>query len=124
MDSPILLLADDAKIFRSIKCNADYLQLQCDLDMLYEWSKTWLLGFNVSKCYHLHLGSSHCYGNYFINGTIISSVCFVRDLGVNVDSLLKFHTHTSMVTAKANRILAVNVLNTWMLTCFFNYIGH
>ena len=56
VDSPILLFADDAKIFRSIRCEADYLQLQRDIDILFEWSRTWLLNFNISKCYVLHLG--------------------------------------------------------------------
>jgi len=48
VDSPILLFADDAKIFRSIRSEADYLQLQRDIDLLYEPSNTWLLSFNIS----------------------------------------------------------------------------
>jgi len=54
MDSPILLFADDTKIFQSLRSEADYLQLQQDIDLLYEWSNTWLLSFNISKRYTLH----------------------------------------------------------------------
>ena len=107
VDSPILLFADNAKIFRSIRCEADYLQLQWDIDISFEWSKTWLLNFNISKCYALHLGLTHSYGNYCINGNVITSTESVKDLGIVVDSSLKFHNHTAIVTARANRILAV-----------------
>ena len=109
VDSPILLFADDAKIFRSInRCEADYLQLQRDIDILFEWSRTWLLNFNISKCYVLYLGLTHSYGNYCIDGNVITSTESVKDLGIVVDSSLKFHNHTAIiVTARANRILAV-----------------
>ena len=107
VDSSILLFADDAKIFRSIRCEADYLQLQRDIDILFEWSRTWLLNFNISKCYVLHLGLTHSYGNYCIDGNVITSTESVKDLGIIVDSSLKFHNHTAIVTARANRILAV-----------------
>ena len=105
VDSPILLFADDAKIFRSIRCEADYLQLQRDIDILFKWSRTWLLNFNISKCYVLHLGLTHSYGNYCIDGNVITSTESVKDLGIIVDSSLKFHNHTAIVTARANRIL-------------------
>ena len=68
--------------------------------------KTWLLNFNVSKCYVLHLGLTHSYGNYCIDGNVITSES-VKDLGVVIDSSLKFHNHTATVAARANRILAV-----------------
>ena len=35
VDSPILLFADDAKIFQSIRSEGDYLQLQKDIDILH-----------------------------------------------------------------------------------------
>ena len=108
VDSTILLFADDAKLYRSIRCEADYLQLQHDIAIiLYEWSKTWLLNFNISKCYLLHLGPIHLYGKYHINGSEITPTESVKDLGIIVDSSLKFHMHTSTVAARANRLLAL-----------------
>ena len=120
VDSTILLFADDAKLYRSIRCEADYLQLQHDIAILYEWSKTWLLNFNISKCYLLHLGPIHLYGKYYINGSEITPTESVKDLGIIVDSSLKFHVHTSTVAARANRLLALinksfEYLNTNML---------
>ena len=66
-----------------------------------------MLNFNISKCYVLHLGLTHSYGNYCIDGNVITSTESVKDLGIIVDSSLKFHNHTAIVTARANRILAV-----------------
>ena len=101
--SPILF-ADDTKIYQSITCEANYLQLQRDIAILYKWSKTWLLNFNVSKCYLLHFGPIHCYGRYYINGSEITSTESFKDLGIIVDSSLKFHMHTSTVAARANQM--------------------
>ena len=40
--SLIFLFADDAKLFQSITCDLDIVQLQADADNFFEWSKTWL----------------------------------------------------------------------------------
>ena len=55
-----------------------------------------------------------------MNGNVITSTESIKDLGITVDCSLKFHSHTAIVTAKANRILAVinksfEYLNTNML---------
>jgi len=63
--------------------------------------------FNISNCYTLHLGCTHCYGDYYMNGNVITSTESIKDLGITVDCSLKFHSHTAIVTTKANRILAV-----------------
>ena len=82
VDSPILLFADDAKIFQSIRSEGDYLQLQKDIDILHNWSKTWLLSFNISKCYVLHLSRTHSYGDYYMDGNVIVSTESIKDLGI------------------------------------------
>ena len=69
-----------------------------------EWSKTWLLNFNISKCYLLHLGPMipiHFCGKYHINKSEITSTEpeFVKGLRIIVDSSLKFHLLTSTVAS-------------------------
>ena len=96
---------------------------------MYEWSKTWLLNFNSSKCYLLHLGPIHLYGKYHINGSEITPTDSVKDLGIIVDSSLKFHMHTSTVAARANRLLALinksfEYLNTNMLLQLYKSFVH
>ena len=63
--------------------------------------------FNISKCHLLHLGPTHCYGGHYINGSVITPTESVKDLGIIVDPSLKFHIHTSTVTARANQMLAL-----------------
>ena len=107
VDSPILLFADDTKVYRAIKCREDHLQLQSDIDKLLVWSNMWQLKFNIAKCTLLHLGKPHSYGDYKLDGVAISQSNIVKDLGVLIDTDLKFHAHTSMVVARANRLLGI-----------------
>ena len=39
----------------------------------------------------LHLGPTHCYGGYYINGSVITPTESVKDLGIIIDPFLKFH---------------------------------
>ena len=45
--------------------------------------------------------------SYFMNGQPLPTVNVEKDLGVYVDSQLKFHHHTAAVIARANCILAI-----------------
>ena len=56
-------------------------------------------------------------GSYYINGSVITPTESVKDLGIIVDPSLKFHIHTSTVTARANRMLAlINKLFEYLST--------
>jgi len=107
VNSSILQFADDLKMFKVIKGTQDFQELQNDIDMLLVWADKWLLRFNVSKCYVLHLGPPHGYGEYNMQGTKISSSDTIKDLGIHIDNNLKFHFHTASVILKANRTLAI-----------------
>ena len=52
--SKVLKFADDTKVFRKIKCDADRQHLQDDLNKLIEWSEKWQMLFNFGKCKCLH----------------------------------------------------------------------
>jgi len=72
--SPVYLFADDTKVFRVIRNREDYLALQNDLNLLYNWPLTWQLTFNILKCKHLHLGPPHHFEPYHINSLEIDRV--------------------------------------------------
>ena len=88
--SKLVQFADDVKMFKTIVSVNDCLQLQHNINLLYEWSKKWQLKFNFSKCYLLHLGKPHEFGEYTIDGNVINCD-LVKDLEVQIDSKLKFH---------------------------------
>ena len=44
------LFADDSKMYLCVKSRTDQEIIQADLFKLCDWSKTWLLTFNVAKC--------------------------------------------------------------------------
>ena len=103
-----LMFADDTKIYRKITTREDALQLQSDIDKLEEWSKIWQLHFNHDKCHVLTLGKfdniqyAHRYAVY---GNEIEHVFDEKDLGVTIDSELKFEEHIAKKVNIANAIV-------------------
>ena len=56
LECPVLLFADDAKIFKEIRSQDDIEAMQRDLRRLENWSEKWLLDFNAEKCATMHIG--------------------------------------------------------------------
>jgi len=71
VSSFIFLYADDAKnSSKGSRCE-DMEQLQIDLNSLGDWSRKWLLQFNLSKCKVMHFGKrlfSFQYSRHDVNG--------------------------------------------------------
>ena len=107
LQSTARIFADDTKVYRPLITPADTLILQNDIANLLEWSKTWQLSFNESKCKILHLGTTNQKQDYYMNGTTLESMEKERDLGIIIDNRLKFHEHAAATISKANQILAV-----------------
>jgi len=57
IDSNILKLADDTKIFREIRNSIDCSLLQAGLDKLVLWAQKWQMECNVDKCKIMHVGN-------------------------------------------------------------------
>ena len=81
--------------------------LQTDLDSLSLWSAKWQLPFNEGKCTSLHLGSNNSLRCYTLNSKPIKSVPEERDLGIIIDSSLKFRSQAAAAIARASRMLGV-----------------
>ena len=108
--NPVLLFADDTKIFSKVCRNSsleDIAQIQRDIDKLFMWSMKWQLFFNISKCKSLHLGGFNPKYTYQMNSQPIEQVSNEKDLGITIDSLMKFHIQTSLVTSKALRTVGI-----------------
>ena len=82
-----------------------------------EWSNTWLMRFNASKCHLLKITRQRKYlpTTYNINGVQLQEVDHHPYLGVELTSDLTWKTHISNITSKANRIL--NLLKRHLYGC-------
>jgi len=95
------LFADDLKLFTSIKTNLDMPALQSTLGRLQQWCADWQLTINTTKCHVLHLGKNNINPPYFLNGCQIGASQDVTDLGVDIDSCLKYNLHINKIIGKA-----------------------
>ena len=60
------LFADDCKLYKNVKSEADLKELQEDIYRLCQWSKEWLLGFNFKKCKIVSYGNCQFEYEYYM----------------------------------------------------------
>ena len=99
VSSNLFMFADDLKLNRSITQPLDTTLLQHDVNTLFHWTQDRLLNLSNECC--------NTNPNYILDNVPLAVSTCVRDLGVWIDDKLKFHEHTSVTIAKANRILAL-----------------
>ena len=98
------LYADDVKLYCYIDSNADTETLQHNIDALRIWSDTWQLNISIAKCAALTLGNrSITLDPYRLYNSDIVNVCNTRDLGISIDSHLKFTLHINQLCGNARR---------------------
>lgn len=105
IQSLISKFADDTKMGARALTEADRERLQRDLDTLVNWANRWQMEFNVEKCKVLHLGSNNQRFQYTMSGIPLETTEEEKDLGVYVDSDLKFKKQCSEACKKANKAL-------------------
>ena len=100
------IYADDTKAYTSIKSDEDHTRLQQSIDEMYNWTQTWQLHFNSSKCKILHIGEDNPKHTYFIgNGNSrhqIETTTLEKDLGIFVDTELNFEDHIEYIVKRAS----------------------
>ena len=101
--------------------------LQADLDHIQRVSSSWQLRLNTRKCVGMHFGRGPV-NNYCIDGIPLEKVDSYRDLGVMVDSSLKFHMHVRGVVGRAGAMMSELLRSTvcrdrdFMVTLFTSHI--
>lgn len=107
----VKLFADDVKLYS--KVHTDPHVLQYCLNRVAEWSRDWQLPISENKCCVLELKrlSDVVYG---LENYVLPTVQETDDLGVTVDSGLKFSQHVSKLTAKGHRLANL------ILKCFLS----
>ena len=75
--------------------SANQNKLQEDLDALYDWSITWGMKFNVSKCNILRVARTHTVFDreYTLGGESLNIVESEKDLGIWLHSILGWNDH-------------------------------
>ena len=118
LNSRVAMFADDSKCYRTIKCPGDREFLQRDLSALHQWSVSWDLSFNASKCFLLRISRKRTQSDhsYSLGSELINSAPSQNDLGVIVGSDLKWSLHIRKCIAKANRMLGFLRRNCSRLT--------
>ena len=120
LTSPYAIFADDLKIYACVShasggvvpCTVQ--SVQADIDTLYTTAVSWGLHMNRQKCAVLRFSRNirnPCTPTYLLDGLAIPVVDKHTDLGVLIDSQLKFHDHVREVARKASG-LAQNFLKS------------
>ena len=107
VNSNMYLFADDTKFFHQVQSIEDAISIQDDIRQLEEWSRSWLLKFHPDKCVVLRISLNSDQPNYKykLQNKSLKHVNETKDLGVIVDSELKFSTHIAKTVNKANSIM-------------------
>ena len=110
----IALYTDDTKIWREINSNNDCNILQKDIDTLYTWSKNNKMTFHPDKCKALSIYNFRPdfvkilpfpKQHYMLNNTNIDFSECERDLGVLVNSNLRWEDHHTKILNKSHQML-------------------
>ena len=111
--SDYYLYADDLKIARSIRSKDDILNLQSDLDRLSLWCDDNDMVLNTDKCNFIRFTRSRSipHNSYYINNVPLQEVKNIRDLGVILDSRLRFDMHIDNICKKALKTLGFFLRN-------------
>ena len=104
--------ADDFKVSvcyprgDSVEMRGGVEQLQSDLDSIARASSSWNLRLNPAKCVVMRYG---CRGgmehHYTVQDSTIQQVHKYRDLGVIVDSTLRFHSHIDCIVGRTGSMI-------------------
>ena len=107
LNCQIKTFADDSKLYRAVRLEADAIALQENLDSAIHWADEWQLMFNADKCKALHFGRSNRHHVYSLRGKPLEETAAERDLGVYMDSDLKFRKQAAAAVSKASQVMAV-----------------
>ena len=122
--SKVMIFADDLKIFLNVRkspLTSTLINLnssQCDINEVVSTAQSWGLTLNSSKSVAIRFQRGNIdwnllgpYSDYYINNMKIKFVTSHSDLGIIIDSSLRFHDHIHSIVSKANG-LASNLLRS------------
>ena len=106
------LFADDSKLMSVIRNLKDREELQENINKVIEWTKRWKMDLNLSKCKIMHIGKKNNDQEHFYSFDVDDNLLYLiensdseRDLGILLQSDLKWDNHISNIIHRANFIL-------------------
>ena len=105
--SKMLKFADDTKVFRKSKSDADIQHLQDDLNKLTERSEKSQMLFNLGKCKCLHAIHGNENAQYKMGGTVLNTTVEEKDIRLTVSVDIKVSEQCGIAEAKGNQILGL-----------------
>lgn len=105
--SKIGKFADDTKMGKSVSSSEGVQKLQQDLVKLGNWAENWQMSFNTDKCAVIHLGSENRKHQYSLGNSVLRESTKERDLGIIVDSSMKFSEQCNTAVKNANSTLGL-----------------
>ena len=107
LKSPKSFYADDLKFYRIITTPVDCCALQADVDTLMSWCTANGMDANINKCCIISFTRSRTpiIFDYKMASRDLKRTSTIKDLGVLIDSKLRFVEHIAAVTAKAHSML-------------------
>lgn len=112
--SECLLFADDFKVFKAISTEQDCLDFQIDLNAVSKWFVENEMSLNVEKCCTMTYTRKNKFleHEYLIENRPLQRRDGIRDLGVNMQSNLKFNDHYRHIVNKALKKLGFVIRNS------------
>ena len=101
------VFCDDTLIAKEISQKSDSLELQNDLNNIFEWTKIWGMKFNTVKCVQMTVSKKRkqFQNNYYLDKEILKKKETIKYLGVTIDNKLTFKQHIEDKSKKATTIL-------------------
>ena len=97
--SLVVAFADDLKLY-----GTPGHQLQIDLNKILDWSSKNGMVINERKCEVIHFGKNNSHFKYSIGSFNLNSKNLIKDLGILIDSKLKFVEHLHLVRSKCHKL--------------------
>ena len=97
------IFADDTNLYGE---SSKHQSIQNDLFNLLEWSRKWLLSFNIGKCGALHIGNNNPQHDYTMdvqNKSNLTKVNSEKNVGVVFSPNLKFDEHITNIVKSTNQ---------------------
>jgi ribonuclease P/MRP protein subunit RPP40 len=105
--SKIAKFADDTKMCKSVSSVRDADCLRQDLHKLEEWADKWQMQFNKDKCIVIHVGRANSKFEYTLGDISLKKAINEKDLGVIVDSSMKFSEQCNVAIKSSNSLLGL-----------------